>query len=114
MSEHRPAPENVVFTVPVSTSRPLFQSGHVVMTPGAGALLASNGLSAFDFLHRHESGDWGDLDDEDKQANTDALTNGARILSAYKLGTDRLWIITDACDDDGKRLSTCLLLPEEY
>ena len=34
-------------------------------------------------LPRHVTGDWGDLDDEDRQANDAALINGSRILSAY-------------------------------
>jgi hypothetical protein len=55
-------------------------------------------------------GDWGDLDECDKQANEDALTNGDRILSHYKLdGGRRIYIITEA-----DRSSTCILLPQEY
>lgn len=95
-------------------ARPLFSLGQIVATSGALALLESTNSDAAAFLSRHRTGDWGDLDDEDKAANTDALTNGARILSAYQLGSDRLWIITEACCDDGHRASTCLLLPEEY
>jgi hypothetical protein len=35
------------------------------------------------FLHRHQCGDWGDLDDEDKQANERDLKTGERLLSRY-------------------------------
>ena len=64
---------------------------------------------------RHASGDWGIVCDEDKQANNDALRAGARLLSAYFLTDEtKLWIITDAQDDKGKRQATTLLLPEEY
>jgi hypothetical protein len=61
-------------------------------------------------MRRHHCGDWGDLTEEDKQANEDALVHGDRILSHYKL-TDgrRIYIITEA-----DRSSTCILLPEEY
>jgi hypothetical protein len=65
----------------------------------------------------HISGDWGDLDDEDKQANEDALTDGSRIFSAYLLPSfDRLkiWIITEAADDKGRRSATTILFPSEY
>jgi hypothetical protein len=59
---------------------------------------------------RHVTGDYGDLCDEDKQANDDAVENGLRILSAYKLsGGTRLWLISEA-----DRSVTTLLLPEEY
>ena len=52
---------------------------------------------------------------EDAALNRAAVTDGSRILSAYVVEGDRLWVITDAAhDDEGNRQSTCLLLPEEY
>ncbi len=62
----------------------------------------------------HEFGEWGEVDADDKAANDAAVKNGSRIFSVYRLGADRLWIITDACDDEGRRASTCILRPEEY
>jgi hypothetical protein len=42
-------------------------------------------------------GDWGEVDAEDAQANEAALTNGLRLLSAYRLTDEtRIWIITEA------------------
>lgn len=84
--------------------------GRLVATHGALHALEDNGQGCTEFLERHLSGDWGDLCDEDKQANEDALENRLRILSAYKLpdGT-RIWIITEA-----DRSATTVLLPEEY
>lgn len=45
-----------------------------------------------------------------------ALQTGARIFSAYEVGDcrERVWVITDAKDDDGHRLSTCVLMPADY
>ena len=41
--------------------------------------------------------------------------DGSRILSAFRLKTGvKVWVLTEAVGDDGKRASTCLLLPEEY
>jgi hypothetical protein len=61
-------------------------------------------------LARHSTGDWGDLEEADKQANEAALQAGDRILSAYKLtGGHKLWIITEA-----DRRATTILLPSEY
>jgi hypothetical protein len=55
-------------------------------------------------------GDWGDLGNEDKQSNEEALEEGFRILSCYQVGNGRrIYIITEA-----DRSSTCILLPEEY
>jgi hypothetical protein len=43
------------------------------------------------------------------------LVDGSRLLSAYKtLKGERLWIITEAADDQGRRACTTCLLPEDY
>ncbi|MFN6016863.1 MAG: hypothetical protein ACK49N_04735 [Verrucomicrobiota bacterium] len=85
---------------------PRFPLGQTVATPGAIALQIDLGA----FLHRHHCGDWGDLDDCDKRMNEDALKEGDRILSHYKLDDGRrIYIITES-----DRSSTCVLLPEEY
>ncbi|WP_231962357.1 hypothetical protein [Symmachiella dynata] len=55
------------------------------------------GQTPTEFIHRHVSGDWGDLCDEDKQTNEDALSDGGRIFSTYHLKDDvEFWIITKA------------------
>jgi len=86
-----------------------FPLGRVLATPGALGLLDRCGISPVVLLRRHQCGDWGELDIEDRQANAQALALGARLLSAYPVGSDRLWIITEA-----DRSATTLLLPEEY
>ncbi|QDT48882.1 hypothetical protein Pan258_29290 [Symmachiella dynata] len=87
-----------------------FSLGQIVATPGALDAFEKTGQSPAEFLSRHVRGDWGDLCDEDKQTNEDALSDGGRIFSAYHLsdGT-KIWIITEA-----DRSSTCVLLPSEY
>jgi hypothetical protein len=67
------------------------------------------------FLSKHTAGDWGTVGQDDWKANDRALLEGSRIFSAYKLkdGT-KIWIITEAVGDDGKRASTCVLLPDDY
>lgn len=62
-------------------------------------------------LARHWVGDWGEVDDEDKQANEDALKHGTRLLSAYthEPSGERIWIITEA-----NRKLTTFLFPSEY
>jgi hypothetical protein len=82
----------------------------VVSTPGVLDALARTEENPFTFLARHQTGDWGDLDDDDKRMNDRSVTQDERILSAYALadGT-RIYVITEA-----DRSSTCLLLPEEY
>lgn len=83
--------------------------GKVVGTPAALKALETAGVSYVSLLSRHASGDWGDLDPFDKKANEDALVYGNRILSAYVIGTVKVWIITEH-----DRSYTTLLLPSEY
>ena len=78
-----------------------FDLGPVVSTPGALEALQRNEITGLELLSRHAKGDWGELCDEDRQTNEDALQNGSRIMSVYMLadGT-QIWLITDAEIDD--------------
>jgi hypothetical protein len=89
---------------------PKFQLGQVVATPGAIELLVGVRRSPVEFIARHASGDWSDLDEHDRLMNEQALVHGGRLLSSYKVvGEERIWMISEA-----DRSSTCLLLPSEY
>ncbi len=92
-----------------------FQLGQVVATPAALKAIEDAGQDPDFFLDKHAAGDWGEVDAGDKRANEDALVSGDRLLSAYRtLKNVRLWIITEAQDDQGNRAATTLLLPEQY
>ena len=94
---------------------PRFSLGRTLATPVALEALEESGQSPANFLDRHVRGDWGDVGTEDWQANEASLQDGSRLLSAYKtLKGVKIWIITEATDDDGNRAATTLLLPEEY
>ena len=88
----------------------LFERGQLVTTPGVLALMQEHGAEIDRCLKRHFQGDWGDLCLEDKQANDEALQEGLRLLSSYRLndGT-KIWIISEH-----DRSATTILLPEEY
>jgi hypothetical protein len=98
-----------------TTATPKFDCGVLLATPGASEAFEKNGQTPLEFLRRHISGDWGDLCEEDRQANDQALVDGSRLLSAYKLtdGT-KIWCITEAIGENGRREATTFLLPEEY
>ena len=84
--------------------------GQVVATPGALEALEQAGQCPAEFLRRHSKGDWGELDMDDRNANDEALIDGARLLSAYSLSNGvKIRVITEA-----DRASTCILLPSEY
>lgn len=92
-----------------------FETGQIVATPGALGAMRAAGQQPAEFLSRHLRGDWGLVDDEDKTLNDSALVDGSRILSAYETRKgERIWIITEAVGDDGRRASSCCLLPSEY
>ena len=94
---------------------PVFELGLVVATPGALALAEAGAFDPAELLERHRAGDWGNLDAFDRRENENALRSGARIFSAYQTPQGgRVWIITEATNDQGARGSTCILLPEEY
>ena len=77
-----------------------FSLGRIVATPGALASPPEAGQTPDEFLVRHVSGDWGDLDDEDRSLNDAAVIDGSRILSAYTTRKgERLWVITEAAND---------------
>ena len=98
-----------------ATGSPRFSLGTVLATSGALEALEASGQSPAFFLDRHARGDWGEVEHGDWQLNDHALQDGSRILSAYKtLKDEKIWIITEATDDDGKRAATTLLLPDEY
>ena len=88
----------------------LFQVGRIVATPAAVECLAAANCKPADLLDRHICGDFGNVNEEDKLSNSEAIENGMRIVSVYNLIPDgTVWVITEA-----DRSSTCILLPEEY
>jgi hypothetical protein len=98
-----------------NASHPKFPLGQIVATPGALAALERSKEMPIQYLKRHAAGDWGTVGQEDRKANDRAVLDGSRILSAYRMSSgERLWIITEATDEDGHRSATTLLLPEEY
>lgn len=86
-----------------------FPLGRIVATRGALATFSGAFLVAC--LRRHMACDWGCVDQEDKEANERALSDGSRLLSAFidEQSGERVWVITEA-----DRSSTCMLRPDEY
>jgi hypothetical protein len=67
---------------------PRFPLGLVVATPGALKALEESGEAPFDFLRRHASGDWGELDVDDRRENELSLREGFRLASATSASRD--------------------------
>lgn len=92
--------------------------GMVVATPTALEYMAAHNLEVDYLLYRHERGDWGNLQEEDIEANRHAVEKGGRVFSAYgavanadgdERNTAGVWIITEA-----DRSVTTVLRPEDY
>ena len=88
----------------------LFPLGRLVATPGAMELLRSADEDLLPkLLERHQSGDWGNVSQEDARKNEVSVRYGFRIISCYRVAGEKLWVITER-----DRSATTLLLPEEY
>lgn len=84
-----------------------FPLGNLAITPNAHERLPMDDVLRC--LCRHAVGDWGDVCAEDQAANELALRDGSRLLSAFRSGDEKFWIITEA-----DRSVTTVLLPEDY
>jgi len=85
-----------------------FDLGRIVATANAqGSINSEDMLKS---LSRHASGDWGEVCDDDRVLNDQALEDGTRLLSVYTDQNNvKFWIITEA-----DRSVTTILLPEDY
>lgn len=82
--------------------------GQILITPGAHDDLNLRDVASS--LVRHAGGDFGDVSEEDKSLNEEAMHNEGRILSAYHDRNGiKFWIITE-----WDRSATTILLPSEY
>lgn len=103
-----------------------FNTGQIVSTKGVSEMCeAHEKMNRFiaDSMKRHIQGDWGDLDQEDKDANDEALSCpldkikdwGDRILSAYNfeqlpgIRDTKIYILTE-----GDRSVTTIYFPSEH
>ena len=89
-----------------------FNLGQVVLTRGINDAIAESTPFTKEVLHsvnRYRAGDWGDLCEEDKEANDFAVDHEDRILAAYETCLGKVWIITE-----WDRSVTTILFPHEY
>lgn len=101
----------------VTLQKVVVKPGRLLATPAALNALERTGQNLWEFMARHIAGDWGEVDSEDAEANNQSLKDGSRLLSAYVLADPektRLWIISEAEDDQGNRAATTALLAHEY
>ena len=90
------------------THAPRFTLGRWCLTPQAANAVPADEI--WPAVARHAAGDWGALDEHDRQENERALGTRGRLVSVYQARHgQRFWVITDA----GWEVTT-VLLPEDY
>lgn len=92
--------------------KPKFELGRVVMTTSVHTWWGRDPELQWrlaECLQRHNSGDWGEVCDDDKRENDFSVENGLRVLSAYTIEGQKIWVITEA-----DRSVTTVLFPEDY
>lgn len=93
----------------VKEGTPKFSLGHVIITTELAHVIPDD-KEIQEFLFRHVTGDWGDLEQADKEANDHDLEIGERLVSAYHLKSgEKIYIITEH-----DRSVTTILLAEQY
>jgi hypothetical protein len=74
----------------------LFTLGEIVIRPRAALLLQNLRINPASLFFRHVTGDWGDVSNDQRRANEEAVREGGRVLSAYRQGNMRIYVITEA------------------
>lgn len=91
------------------TELSLFGLGDIVATAAFSDHITANGISPIEILLRHMTGDWGEVCQEDKDANDWAMVNDARIISVYTVASVKCYVITE-----WDRSVTTMLLVSDY
>lgn len=92
-----------------------FEKGQVVMTIAVNDKMYATDDSfasfVYESLRRYSSGDWGEMCEEDKAQNEQALIDGERLMGSYENRERgwKIWIITE-----WDRSVTTILFPDEY
>ncbi len=87
---------------------PKFRLGTIVAT--SNAIQAISPDEIWEAILRHAYGDWGDVGEEDWQANEEALQVQSRLLSVYHTAAGvKFYLITEH-----DRSVTTVLLPDDY
>ena len=95
-----------------------FNLGKVVCTATVNNIMTENKQFASEViseLRRYCNKDWGDLDEEDKQTNEDALQypDDLYLLASYKTCKGTIWIITNRISENAGDNATTVCFPDE-
>lgn len=94
--------------------RKFFDCGTILVTAAVDKRMANDpifGNFVVQCLTRYLHCDWGELDDEDKLLNEEALISGGRLMGVYVCPSDKekIWLITETDHN-----ITTILFPSDY
>ena len=92
--------------------------GQIVVTRSINNLMAAEQKFAVEVtvaLQRYAVKDWGNLDNEDKQTNEDALNypDDLYVMGAYETSKGKIWIITNRISEKAGDNATTVCFPDE-
>ena len=95
-----------------------FNIGRIVVTRSINDLMAAEQKFAVEVtiaLQRYAVKDWGNLDDEDKKTNEEALNypDDLYLLGAYDTSKGKIWIITNRISEKAGDNATTVCFPDE-
>ena len=97
-----------------------FNMGKIVVTHGINEAMNEDSRFAAEVslsLHRYAVKDWGKLDEEDKQANEEALKSSVLddlyLLAVYETCMGKIWIITNRISENAGGNATTVCFPDE-
>lgn len=95
-----------------------FNMGQIVVTKGINETMKENRKFAMEVnlcLQRYAVKDWGNLDEEDKQTNEDALNypDDLYLLASYMTCKGNIWIITNRISENVGDNATTVCFPDE-
>lgn len=95
-----------------------FNLGRVVVTNGINEAMKENDRFAVEVnlsLQRYCVKDWGNLDEEDKQTNEDALNypDDLYLFAAYETCKGKIWIITNRISENAGDNATTVCFSDE-
>lgn len=92
--------------------------GQVVVTKSINDLMAAEQKFAVEVtvaLQRYAVKDWGNLDEEDKRVNEEALKypDDLYVMGAYDTSKGKIWIITNRISEKAGDNATTVCFPDE-
>ena len=95
-----------------------FNIGRIVVTRSINDLMAAEQKFAVEVtvaLQRYAVKDWGNLDDEDKQTNEEALNypDDLYVMGAYDTSKGKIWIITNRISEKAGDNATTVCFSDE-